>query len=123
MRNGPYELVKAPANFPGKKYRGKYCYEHQLVYWKHTGVVPKRNELIHHKDDNKRHNVFSNLDLKTKSNHSKGHAVLSNITTVCKFCNKTLVLKGNDFNKRSKNRMGVFCNRSHAALYQFNIPR
>ena len=28
MKNGDYNLVKAPKDFQGIKYRGKYCLEH-----------------------------------------------------------------------------------------------
>ena len=35
MKNGKYILVKAPANYLGKKYRNKYVYEHILNYWTH----------------------------------------------------------------------------------------
>lgn len=27
VRNGPYEMVVAPAEYPGTRYRGKYVYE------------------------------------------------------------------------------------------------
>ena len=43
MKNGDYILVKAPTNYPGKKYRNKYCYEHHLVYWQHYGIIPNNN--------------------------------------------------------------------------------
>lgn len=73
MRNGEYELVVAPDDFPGKKYRGRYCYEHTLVYWEHTGIVPRSDECIHHKNEKKRDNRFENLELKKKGDHSKEH--------------------------------------------------
>jgi hypothetical protein len=73
VKNGPYILVKAPENYPGKKYRDKYCYEHVLVYWQNTGVVPGDNEQIHHKDDDKHNNQFSNLEKINKGAHQKLH--------------------------------------------------
>ena len=33
MINGDYILVVAPDDYPGVRYREKYCYEHYLVYW------------------------------------------------------------------------------------------
>ena len=77
MKNGPYELVIAPDDFPGKKYRDIYCYEHTLVWWINTGVIPKSNEIIHHKQPgNKRDNRFENLELLTNSEHAKLHGDL-----------------------------------------------
>ena len=40
MKNGDYNLAIAPPDFPGKKYRGKYCSEHVLNYWLANGIVP-----------------------------------------------------------------------------------
>lgn len=73
MKNGPYELVVAPEGYPGKKYRGRYCYEHHLVYWMEFGRLLKRGECLHHKDDCKRRNVADNLELQTVSQHVRGH--------------------------------------------------
>lgn len=73
MKNGDYLLVKAPSEYPGKKYRGKYCYEHHLVYWENTGVVPNNDEVIHHIDENKHNNNFDNLELKKKNIHNREH--------------------------------------------------
>ena len=73
MKNGNYELVIAPPNFPGKKYRGKYCSKHVLVYWQTYGVLPKPNEIIHHKDEDKFNNDPDNLELMKRKDHVKLH--------------------------------------------------
>ena len=73
MKNGPYILVKAPSDYPGKKYRDKYCYEHVLIYWQNTGDLPGDDEQIHHKDEDKHHNEFSNLEKIKKGAHQKLH--------------------------------------------------
>lgn len=73
MKNGDYIMVIAPPEFPGKKYRSKYCYEHHLVYWQTYGIIPDKNEIIHHKDENKHNNDPGNLELKTRKKHSQEH--------------------------------------------------
>lgn len=73
MKNGPYELVIAPADYPGMKYRGRYIYEHILVWWQNTGEILSDDEVVHHKDENKRNNVFDNLEKKTRSKHAAEH--------------------------------------------------
>lgn len=74
MKNGKYELVVAPENYPGKKYRGRYCYEHHLVWWQHTGELPADDEVIHHINGDKRDNTFSNLARLTTVKHNLEHA-------------------------------------------------
>lgn len=73
MKNGPYELVAAPTEYPGFKYRGKYCYEHHLVWWRTTGEIIENPYCIHHKNEDKRDNSFSNLEKLTKSDHTSLH--------------------------------------------------
>jgi hypothetical protein len=88
MKNGPYELVVAPKNFPGKKYRGKYCYEHHLVYWKEYGVVPEKDEIIHHKDEEHHNNKIDNLELIKKKDHDNWHAFTKrkHMELECSYC-------------------------------------
>lgn len=90
MRNGEYILVIAPDDYLGKKYRGRYCYEHHLVYWKHHGIIPKENEVIHHIDGNKHHNVIENLELQLRVEHSMNHTLLRErkyVLLKCPICN------------------------------------
>ena len=77
MRNGPYIMVKAPKGYPGKRYRGRYAYEHHVVYWKKHGVVPKKGQLVHHKDENTRNNRPDNLKLMTTTKHKQLHAQIN----------------------------------------------
>jgi len=101
MINGDYELVIAPEEFPGKKYRGKYCYEHHLVYWQNTGIVPKEGELIHHKDEYKRNNEFENLELITVAEHNRLHSPgKTMIELVCNYC-------GNVFQREARQATGL----------------
>lgn len=73
MINGEYIMVIVPKDYPGKKYRGKYCYEHYLVYWKTYGIVPNEDEIIHHKNEDKHFNVPENLELMKRKDHSSLH--------------------------------------------------
>lgn len=71
MKNGPYALVIAPADYPGKKYRDRYCYEHRLVFWRTHGYLP---ETVHHGDGEKLHNDPDNLDGMTRPAHTRLHS-------------------------------------------------
>lgn len=74
MKNGPYILIVPPKDYPGKKYRGKYAYEHHVNYWLTNDVVIKPGQVIHHKNHNKADNRISNLELQSVSQHTKNHA-------------------------------------------------
>ena len=87
MKNGPYELVRAPDGSPGKRYRGRYVYEHILVWWQSTGHLPVSGEVVHHKNEKKRDNRFKNLELKTVAAHTAEHAEPAPVTKLrCASC-------------------------------------
>ena len=121
MINGNYILVIAPEDFIGKKYRGKYCYEHHLVYWQHYHIVPNDDEIIHHKDGNKHNNDINNLELMSRSKHSTNHNKEKGRTMVllrCPACQKifarekrnTYLVKQNSYSCCSRSCIGKFTN-------------
>jgi hypothetical protein len=73
MRNGPYEMVVAPKGYRGKKYRGKYVYEHRLKAEQKIGRLLKDDEVVHHKNGVKRDNRMANLGVKTRAEHTRDH--------------------------------------------------
>ncbi len=89
MKNGPYELVIAPSEYPGLKYRGRYIYEHHLVWWRNTGELVPDGYLIHHKNENKRDNRFDNFELQKRPEHTALHNSERKpppIMLICEWC-------------------------------------
>ena len=76
MKNGSYELVEAPVDYPGRRYRNRYVYEHHLVWWENTGQLVPVGSVVHHKNGCKRDNQFQNLELKEHGVHTSDHRVL-----------------------------------------------
>ena len=124
MKNGKYELVIAPEEYPGGKYRGKYCYEHHLVWWKKTGEIVPLGWEIHHVNGDHRDNRFCNLRLLIAKKHRELHGRFlkekSRIKFACPQCGKAKILKGNSYRVRLKNNKmkKVFCSRNCATKYQ-----
>ena len=120
MKNGPYTLIVAPIDYPGKKYRGKYAYEHHVQWWKAHGKVPKKGHEIHHKNGNHRDNRLSNLQLVTSKQHRKIHgellknaAIKNRPIVMCAFCLKGFTKRGSVLRSRLKRNNGrVYCGRS-----------
>lgn len=52
----------------------KVMKEHRLVMEKHLGRKLRSDEIIHHKDHNRSNNDISNLEIMTRSEHSRLHA-------------------------------------------------
>lgn len=122
MKNGPYELVIAPDEYPGRRYRGRYAYAHHVVWWEETGQVVPAGYLLHHKDEDKRRNVFSNLELKERGKHSAEHNKKRTqySTFQCGWCGKkvstqTVLVKA----RLARSAYGtLFCSRRCGALHQ-----
>jgi hypothetical protein len=55
------------------RHKNNYYPEHRLVMEKELGRYLEKDEVVHHKDHNKKNNDISNLELLTKSTHGKLH--------------------------------------------------
>lgn len=130
MRNGEYTLVVAPPDYPGMRYRGRYCYEHHLVWWQHTGETLRRGEVVHHRDGVKTNNVFANLEKHTVGDHVRHHARPPQMISVtCWWCHAPYEMMLRDYKSRAKEvgHTNFCCSRSCQVRKQQydrkNIPR
>jgi hypothetical protein len=119
MKNGSYELVVAPAEYPGQLYRGRCVYEHHLVWWQHTGELLKPGEVIHHENHNKRDNRFENLRKKTNGTHVREHNLERPAETrsiKCEYCKMLITRLTRSVRSTLKSRPNArfYCTRSCA---------
>lgn len=69
-----YVKVRAGVEHPLSDPCG-YAYEHLLVWASAGRRLPRADELIHHTDEDKTNNRLDNLELKTRSEHARLHAL------------------------------------------------
>lgn len=126
MRNGPYILVIAPANYPGMKYRGRYAYEHHVVWWKVHDQVPLRGEQIHHIDKDTHNNSIENLKLLTAKEHRALHdsEKLPSIMEIpCDHCGKYFMRHRRMLLAYLKGQQRAFCSPRCIGLFGFSSRR
>ncbi len=114
-------MVKAPSHFPGKLYRGKYCYEHVLVWWIHNKTIPNSDEIIHHLDRNKLNNTIKNLSLQSRSEHAKHHGQEQKSTKfilACTTCKRLFIRSKREVKEGLK-----FCSRKCIGKFSFSSKR
>jgi hypothetical protein len=122
VKNGPYELVVAPATYPGVKYRNRYIYEHHLVWWLSTGKLVPPGFVLHHKNENKRDNTATNLELKSNGSHTAKHNAERReppVCVECHWCGTAFVIEARNHRwKRKAGQVFFYCCRSHQVSQQ-----
>lgn len=124
MKNGPYELIVAPEEYPGKKYRGRYAYEHTVNWWINTGSVPSKDYEIHHINGNHRDNNIDNLKLVTSKEHRKIHSDIKRkpkIDYICGYCGNGSTRSPRNYTYNLKNNKSglLFCSTKCGSRFQF----
>jgi endogenous inhibitor of DNA gyrase (YacG/DUF329 family) len=61
-------------DYKDKKGKRRSSSEHRRVMEKHLGRRLKKSEIVHHKDENRRNNAVSNLQVMTRAEHMRIHA-------------------------------------------------
>lgn len=122
MKNGQYTLVIAPVDYPGRKYRERYCYEHHLVWWQSTGEVISEEEIIHHINGKHRDNRIENLKKRLRVDHAREHTLARGRTMVrlhCPTCGNIFVRrKGQSHLQKPSNGIS-FCSRVCIGKFNF----
>ena len=116
-----YKFVKAPENYPGKTYTcGNRILEHHLVWWQNTGEVVDNEDIIHHKNEIKSDNRFSNLIRMPRGEHTIHHfKIYDDVELECDCCGKSFIRSGRLLQKAKS----FYCSRRCAAMMTMGIDR
>jgi hypothetical protein len=98
------------------------------VWWQNTGQVLTYDDIIHHKDENKHNNHISNLEFKSRSQHSTEHGLEQGkpmITLQCGWCWENFELDVRSYKSRIKatGQTRFYCNRSHQVHHQQHLRK
>lgn len=115
MKNGKYEFSLAPDDYPGKRYRGRYVYEHHLVWWRKVGFLVPKGFEIHHVNGDPRDNQIDNLALLSAKAHRALHARERRRTMKalnCSHCGNIFEREVRNYRFRSKaGQKNFYCSR------------
>lgn len=98
---------------------------HRVVMENKLGRLLTPDEIVHHKDENKRNNHPDNLQVMTRAQHARHHAVpAKKITIACSGCGSPILIREKDYRFKIKyNKYGIHCTRSCAARTTGNLDR
>jgi len=99
MKNGKYILVVPPKKYKGTLYRGRYAYEHHVVWCLAAGPIPKGFH-VHHIDQDTNNNSIDNLCLMSSKAHNAFHASLKKVgmvTLTCSNCEKPFAIEARKY--------------------------
>lgn len=120
MKNGDYILIVPPAEYPGKRYRGRYSYEHQVIWWANTGLTVPEGYSVHHKNHDKHDNNFSNLEIISNEQHARSHSKPKELSAlICEYCKAPFIRETRNVKFKTKSGQNRFyCSRSHMGKAQ-----
>lgn len=118
MKNGEYNLAKAPEDYPGKTYHKGLIPEHHKVWWEETGELVEKDEVIHHKNEDKKDNRFENLEKMTLTEHNRLHSDGRQIAVLeCPECGEIFEREKSQMFLSKPNQKSAFCDDSCRAKY------
>lgn len=110
ISKGEYDYALVPEHPKATKLG--YVFMHRVVMENHIGRLLKDNEVVHHKDENKKNNDISNLQLMTNEEHVRLHALKRGCNMVelrCPWCKKTFSKKERCTHLHKKSVLNCTC--------------
>lgn len=117
-KGGGYMYCRTNPDHPKANTNGYYPL-HRVVMENKIDRNLLPGEDVHHKDENKSNNASDNLEVLTKSEHSKIHIKeVEKIKLICPNCQKEFEIKPHEYRLRKKRNKSkeVYCSRNCGSL-------
>jgi len=119
--------IRVPKNYEGTIYKShNFILYARFVVEQHLGRYLSTNEDVHHKDGNKLNDTISNLEVLSRSDHTKKHCKIGRdiITLVCPTCNKKFSRERRKTHlANNKRTIRTFCSRSCSTKYYSSLKK
>jgi hypothetical protein len=119
-----YEVSKGDYTYAKVKYHpnateNNYVLMHRVVVENHIGRYLTADEIVHHKNEDKKDNDIANLELMTNAEHARLHATTGRtlIKLICPECDKEFE-RERRCTHLVKGGTQTFCSRSCNGRYQ-----
>jgi hypothetical protein len=112
----PYWFAKIPEHPKATKHG--YVLEHRVIMENKIGRLLLNNEIVHHKNGNKKDNTEDNLELMTKSQHNIFHNSIPLQEIICPICKKKFYKKPGYIKYKIKHNKThtLFCSKKCASV-------
>lgn len=108
------------------KVNGKSKDEHRHIMEQHLNKKLNYNETIHHINGNGKDNRIENLEIISRSQHTKNqwkkYRKNNNVHLKCPWCQKDFNLLPSEYKQKSNNKQ-MFCSRSCSSKYYNNVEK
>ena len=117
VKKGDYNYAVV-YNHPNSTKHG-YVLEHWIVVENHLGRILDKDEVVHHKNENKLDNRIKNLEVLTKSSHASEHALVGRLWVELKCPNCKIIFDRpqNKTHFKDKKREYTCCSKSCATHF------
>lgn len=110
ISKGDYQYALIPEH--PKATKNGYVLLHRAIMENHLGRVLNENEVVHHKDGNKKHNVVENLEIMDRIQHSKMHSSECGrkvVLLICPWCKKEFIQYRNKTHLQKPSKYNCTC--------------